>query len=169
MDGPLNVRNIRTFCVLACLVSKRNESERKRKQFADGGFQNCVVVKSGAEESWAHRVQNSAALKVKYPGVELFVVQDSRKTSVTVQHVWDSITKVRLSLCMPLRHIGGVEVYVHSIVTSALDWETVRPEAPVGLPQRKEHPVRSEQEAGSVSEQVWTSWRRGKFLTIAGN
>jgi len=70
-------------------------------------------VQSGTAESWAHRVQNSAALKVKYPGVELFVVsqQDSWETSVTVQHLRDSVTKLRLSLCMPLRHmVGGVEV-----------------------------------------------------------
>jgi len=74
-----------------------------------GRFQNSVVVKSSKEESWAHCVQNSAALKVKYPGVELFVVslQDSRETSVTVQHLLDSVTKVRLPPCMPLRHIGA--------------------------------------------------------------
>jgi hypothetical protein len=69
-----------------------------------GRFLNSVIVKNSTEESRAHCVQNSAAVKVKYRGVEL---QDSRETSVTVQRLGPSVTEVRLSLCVPLRRIGA--------------------------------------------------------------
>jgi len=44
--GPLNVRNIRTFYVLACLVSKRNESERLGKQFAEGKIPGVLLCRA---------------------------------------------------------------------------------------------------------------------------
>jgi len=65
MHGSLNVKNIRTSCILASLVSKRNESERKRKQYANGKIPEQCYCEQEEEESGAHCVQNSAAVKVK--------------------------------------------------------------------------------------------------------
>jgi len=68
----------------------------RRSSLLTGRFLSSVTVESSAAESGAHCVQNSAAVKVKYRGVEL---QDGRQKSVTVQHLRDSVTRVRLSLC----------------------------------------------------------------------
>ena len=75
-----------------------------------GRFLNLVIVKNSAAESRAHCVQNSAAVKVKYPARGGTAGQSGNiRYGPTLR---DSVTKVRLSLCMPLRCIGGVVVWV---------------------------------------------------------
>jgi hypothetical protein len=70
------------------------------------------------------------------------------------------------SLSTPLRHVVGVEVYLHSFFTSALDWgewSTLRLGRFIPPPDRP--PLRSD-EAGWTPELFWTRWRRE--ITVAG-
>jgi hypothetical protein len=58
---------------------------------------------------------------------------------------------------------AGVEVQLHSLLTSALDGGEWSDSLPRG--RSPQYPV----ETGWASEPVWTLWGRKKFLAPAGN
>jgi len=84
--------------------------------------------------------------------------------SLTVMQGWN-LKKAELSLSTAWRHTGGVEVQLHSFLTSALDggeWTTTRPDR--CIPGGR-NPVPTEQEAGR--DEVWA--RAGVDVAVGGN
>jgi len=52
----------------------------------------------------------------------------------------------------------GVELYLHSSITSALNWLGGQHHAPAPLFPGKKPPILNEYDAGWVREPVWTLW-----------
>lgn len=71
----------------------------------------------------------------------------------------------------PWKHVGGVEVYFHSFLTSVLDagqWWDLLPGRIALPPPRKTVPLPVEQELPWAPEHVWALWRRENILPPMG-
>jgi hypothetical protein len=68
-----------------------------------------------------------------------------------------------------MKTYGGVEVWLHSLLTSALDG-CGQLHVPAALPLGKQTPVGIGWEAGWAPEPVWARWRREEEIPApAGN
>ena len=73
------------------------------------------------------------------------------------------MVKVKVPLSMPRKYTGGTEVYVHSFLTSALDWSTCSTWRPGRLTLQKWTPVPIEQKGRCAPQPVCVIWTRDKM------
>ena len=74
------------------------------------------------------------------------------------------LKELKLSLCMPWRHLGGAEVWLHSFTTLAQNEGEFINTMPPALYLQRRIPVPIEGEGGQAPEPLWMIQRREKSL-----